>query len=213
MQFCPVNNKIILYNHEWCSDSGIRRMWLWDGERHIRLRSEDKNRSRKDWTCHEMWSEDGKYIIYHGIYKNGIAYVGRINMDGSKNSIEIPFRSDYRDYGHFSVGPNGLLVSNEYYQEDEDFVNSNILEDKTKKLNWSNRDNDTISNENGRWISIVKANWDNRDTDWIPLCKHDSNWDSQDSHPHPIINHSGTAVYFNSNRDGNLVIYKVDIEK
>lgn len=32
VQFCPTDNHKILYNHEWCTDCGIRRMWLFDGK-------------------------------------------------------------------------------------------------------------------------------------------------------------------------------------
>jgi len=48
VQFSPRDNHLILYNHEWCSESGTRRMWLWDGRRHLRLRSEGQGRSRDD---------------------------------------------------------------------------------------------------------------------------------------------------------------------
>jgi hypothetical protein len=71
VQFSPRDHNMILYNHEWCSDCGIRRMWLWDGHRHIRLRTEGEGRSRADWTCHEMWERDGSAIIYHGSYHHG----------------------------------------------------------------------------------------------------------------------------------------------
>ena len=53
VQFSPLNSNHILYNHEWPSDCGIRRLWLWDGEKHIRLRTEGESRSKEDWTCHE----------------------------------------------------------------------------------------------------------------------------------------------------------------
>jgi len=76
-------SKLILYNHEWCGDPGIRRMWLWDGHRHLRLRPEGDGRSRKDWTCHEMWERDGSAIIYHGGFANGQSYIGRVKPDGS----------------------------------------------------------------------------------------------------------------------------------
>ena len=66
VQFCPMNPKMILYNHEWASNCGVRRMWLWDGTNHRPLRHEDERRSRGDWVCHEMWSRDGQSIIFHG---------------------------------------------------------------------------------------------------------------------------------------------------
>ena len=38
VQFSPIDSELILYNHEWPSDCGIRRMWLFDGHSHRRLR-------------------------------------------------------------------------------------------------------------------------------------------------------------------------------
>ena len=47
--------------------------------------------------------------------------------------------------------------------------------------------------------------------EWIPLCKHRSDWLGQDAHPHPVYNHAGDAIYFNS-RDGRYVkVYKVNV--
>ena len=89
VQFSPVNPDLILYNHEWCSESGIRRMWLWDGKSHRRLRPEGGGCHRDDWTCHEMWERDGSAIIYHGNFTNGVSYVGRVFPDGS-GRVEIP---------------------------------------------------------------------------------------------------------------------------
>ncbi len=187
VQFNPVDNKKILYNHEWPSDCGIRRIWLWDGKKHIRMRTEGDGRSREDWTCHEMWQRSGNEIIYHGIYKNNVPYIGKMNADGS-NITEIPLPESYRKYGHFTVSNSGLLVSDGYYQEE-------------------NED----SSGHGQWISFQKVDWENRRIEWIPLCKSGSNWDSQDSHPHPIFNHGDTAVYFTSNKEGYRAVYRIDL--
>ena len=187
VQFCPTDNNLILYNHEWPSDCGIRRMWLWDGKRHIRLRTESNGRSREDWTCHEMWQRDGKEIIYHGAYKNKIPYIGKMKADGT-NIIEIPLPELYCKYGHFTVSNLGMLVSDGYYQE----------KDEGKE-------------GPGQWISIQKVDWENRKIQWIPLCKSGSSWDSQDSHPHPIFNNGDTAIYFTSNQEGFRAVYGIDI--
>src|SRR5688572_4723818 len=40
VQFSPVDPSFILYNHEWPSDCGVRRIWLWDGNTHGPLRTE-----------------------------------------------------------------------------------------------------------------------------------------------------------------------------
>jgi oligogalacturonide lyase len=187
VQFCRTDSNIILYNHEWPSDCGIRRMWIWDGKRHIRLRTEGAGKSRHDWTCHEMWLGNGKEIIYHGTYKNDVPYIGKVNVDGS-NMVEISLPEAYRKYGHFTVSSTGILVSDGYYQAE-----------------------DESSEGSGQWISLQKVDWQNEKIEWIPLCKHGSNWDSQDSHPHPIFNQSDTAVYFTSNKEGKRAIYKAGI--
>ena len=97
VQFSPVNPDFILYNNEWPADCGIRRMWLWDGKTHLRLRTEGDGRSRFDWTCHEMWERDGKAIIYHGSFTNGISYIGRVFPDGS-GRVEIPLPKNWKSY-------------------------------------------------------------------------------------------------------------------
>jgi len=98
VQFSPIDNSLILYNYEYTADSGTRRMWLWDGKKHLQLRDEGDGRSRYDWTCHEMWQRDGKAIIYHGNYNKGSSYIGRINPDGS-GRIEITLPAGWKRYG------------------------------------------------------------------------------------------------------------------
>ncbi len=46
VQFCPTDPELILYNHEWPADCGIRRIWLFDGHtgQHIRMRTEGEGR-------------------------------------------------------------------------------------------------------------------------------------------------------------------------
>jgi oligogalacturonide lyase len=63
VQFAPDDAGLVLYNHEWPGDCGIRRMWLWDGATHRRLRPEGPGRSRRDWTCHEMWATGGAAVL------------------------------------------------------------------------------------------------------------------------------------------------------
>ncbi|MBP0574040.1 hypothetical protein J8J27_25405, partial [Mycobacterium tuberculosis] len=84
-------------------DCGIRRLWLWNVREHIRLRSEGAGRSRADWTCHEMWQADGSGIIYHGKYPDGVAYLGRVGLDG-RDPVEIRLPAAYHRYGHFTAG-------------------------------------------------------------------------------------------------------------
>jgi hypothetical protein len=190
VQFSPLDRDLILYNHEWPSDCGIRRVWLWDGKRHIRVRTEDGRRSREDWTCHEMWTEDGQSVIYHGMYKGGPAYVGKFDLDGKKIT-EIALPPNYRKYGHFTVGRRhrDWLVSDGYYT-----------------------DGAPPAYFGGDWLSVQRVNWNEGTMQWIPLCRHGSNWDSQDSHPHPIFSHDDSRVYFTSNKDGKRAVYSVQVE-
>ena len=185
VQFSPSDSTRILYNHEWPSDCGIRRMWLWDGAQHIRLRSEGGRRSRADWTCHEMWERDGSAIIYHGAFANGPAYVGRMRWDGS-DIREIPLPNEFTSYGHFTVGSPNVLVSDGYYEEPEN------------AKQWG-----------GSWISRVDLDWDACRAKWSPLCIHGSSWSSQDAHPHPIIDQAMRFVYFTSDKGGKRAIHRV----
>jgi hypothetical protein len=187
VQFSPRDNHLILYNHEWSSDAGIRRMWLWDGRRHIRLRTEGDGRSRADWACHEMWERDGSAIIYHGMYHNGPAYLGRVKPDGS-GLTEIALPKEWNRYGHFTVGHPGWLVTDGCYVRPED----------PKKAG-------------GAWISVLKVDWAAKHYDWQPLCRHGSSWTSQDAHPHPIFNHAADAVYFTSDAKGRRTVCRVAV--
>lgn len=192
VQFSPINSEMILYNNEWPSDCGIRRVWLWNGKEHIRLRTEGNGRSRADWACHEMWQADGKYIIYHGKYQDGNAFVGRVSPAGGDN-IEIRLPAEYERYGHFTAGNihNNWLVSDGYFHPAGVPTNNN----------WG-----------GEWISIQKVDWENNSIEWIPLTEHKSLWNCQDSHPHPIYDHSDTSIYFTSNRDGKRAVFKINIK-
>ncbi|HEY8995384.1 MAG TPA: hypothetical protein VIM71_12020, partial [Lacunisphaera sp.] len=163
VQFSPVDASLILYNHEWASfDTGIRRMWMWDGRRHLPLRSEGGTdgpwtRSRHDWVCHEMWERDGSALIYHGSYHNGPAFLGRMRADGT-GVREIALPDDWKQYGHFTVGRPNQLVSDGYYQTPE-----------------------TAGPGNGRWIAGLQVDWDAGKIEWHPLCQHGSSWASQDA--------------------------------
>lgn len=189
VQFSPVDPDLILYNHEWPSDCGVRRMWLFDGTRHIPLRPEGEGRSRADWTCHEMWECDGQAVIYHGQYHNGPAYLGRARLDGASvvDLREITLPPGWDAYGHFTAGAPGTLVTDGYYRQDG-----------------------APPARSGIWISWVDVDWERGETAWTPLCRHGSSWDSQDSHPHPIFDHAAQRVYFTSDVDGKRAVYSVD---
>jgi hypothetical protein len=202
VQFSPADPTKILYNHEWPADCGVRRMWLWDGTTHRRLRNEDNEKSRGDWVCHEMWSRDGSFIIYHGRYAgtapvtsggqlvfgggNGASFIGRCNADGS-DPVEIALPPHYTRYGHFTVGNGDWLVTDGLYETPDD------------------------PPSHGAWISVLKPDWTKRTIDWRPVCRHGSSWKSQDEHPHPIFDHAGRHVYFTSDRTGRRAVYRVDV--
>ena len=189
VQFSPKNSKLILYNHEWPSDCGIRRMWLWDGVKHTRLRTEGEGRSAKDWTCHEMWTRDGESIIYHGSYHNGAAFIGSMKPDGS-GRVEIALPSNWKRYGHFTEGNSATLVTDGYYQQADDEADQKF---------------------GGAWICVLNVNWNAKHIGYLPLCRHGSSWGSQDAHPHPIFNHAGNAVFFTSDKSGHRAIYKASL--
>jgi len=189
VQFSPVDNTKILYNHEWPRDCGIRRMWLFDGQKHIRLRTEGDGRKREDWTCHEMWQADGAYIIYHGGYADGTAYIGRVRADGTGN-IEIALPPHFQSYGHFTSGNchSDWLVCDGYYQEGTD------VDPEVKS----------------EWISAQVVDWDKRTIMWVPLARHGSSWGSQDAHPHPIFGRGDSKIYFTTDISGKREVCAVD---
>ncbi len=189
VQFSPVNSSSILYNHEWPSQCGIRRMWLFDGAQHKRLRTEGQGCSRNDWTCHEMWERDGSTIVYHGEYADGLPYIGRVNPDGT-NLQEIVLKTGCKRYGHFTVGSSNILVSDGYYEEEGD--------------------KDTMG---GDWICRLDVEWGKNKINWYPLCRSSSSWSSQDAHPHPIVDHSLVYVYFTSDMDGKRAVYRTPLTR
>lgn len=188
VQFSPRDPSLILYNHEWSADCGIRRIWIFNGKTHRRLRSENKTRSRADNTTHEMWERDGTAIIYHGhSADSGEPFIGRASPDGAFIQ-EIPLGTGCRRYGHFTAGNPNVLVSDGYYEEEDD----------PKRMG-------------GNFISRLDVDWDKDEVLWTPLCQNLSSWSSQDAHPHPIIDHHSRFVYFNSDFEGKRAIYRVPL--
>ncbi len=187
VQFSPRDSSLILYNHEWPSDCGIRRVWMFDGRTHRPMRTENDVRSRADWTCHEMWERDGSAVVYHGRYAGGPSYIGRVRPDGT-GTTEIALAPEYTRYGHFTVGSPGVLVSDGYYETASD-----------------------PETRGGDWICRLDVDWDRGAVTWTPLCRNGSSWASQDEHPHPIIDHSMKNVYFTSDKDGRRAVYRVPL--
>lgn len=194
VQFSPVDSSLILYNHEYCSvDGGIRRMWLFDGTQHIRLRTEGDGRGGNDWICHEMWERDGSAIIYHGALAGRGPCVGRVSPDG-RDIREVVLTQGCDRYGHFTCGEKGVLVSDGYYETRGD----------RKAVCFG----ETVG---GDWISRVDVNWESGTYEWAPLCRSNAGWEGQDAHPHPIIDHGSRYVYFTSSMTGKRAVYRVPL--
>ncbi len=207
VQFQPGRNDVILFNHEWPADCGIRRVWLWDRQEIRRLRPEGANadgtpRRRQDWVCHEVWSRDGRYVLYHGKYalgdepasgrSAGRSFIGRVSPSGDDH-VEIAFAPHLQRYGHFTLSDDpGLLVSDGY----------------AEFLDLAPDEGDPAAVEGyGEWISLLHVDWSRGTHGWTPLCRHGSSWSSQDAHPHPVFNHAGTEVLFTSDREGKRAVY------
>ena len=202
VSFCPQDENTILYNHEWASvDMGVRRMWIWDGKRHRRLREENELRNRNDFVCHEVWERNGEFIIYHGRYVNGVCFLGRVDSQG-ENTVEIEFPSLYQREGHFCPGKDGFLVTDGLYE------NKHFSERIRQKIQKTLGKSEAFC---GKYITFIKVDWNNRKIEWFPLCRHGSDWSTQDSHPHPLFNTPGSEVYFNSNRHGKNSIYRISV--
>lgn len=208
VQFQPGCRDRILFNHEWPADCGIRRAWLWDGPtgQVRRLRDEGtspdgRSRRREDWVCHEVWSRDGRTIVYHGTYgaQGGeTSFVGRVSPGGEAR-CEVAFAPGLRRYGHFTLGDDDrTLVSDGYAEYGPTAAPGDDPE--TRRLS-----------RYGEWISLLRVDWMRGTHEWTPLCRHGSSWTSQDAHPHPIFSHAGSEVLFTSDCDGTRAIYSVPI--
>lgn len=207
VQFNPVNPEQILFNHEWASfDCGIRRIWLYDHAadsispvRTEGVENNGKNRSRNDWVCHEMWSDDGQFVIYHGAYDNGPAFVGKVQME-PRTYWEIALPEDYNAYGHFTMDHYGHLVCDGYFK----------FPGEIKAVFENSTDNGPDPHKkDGAYISIQNVDWEKNEMHWQPLCRHESDWLGQDAHPHPIYSHKGDYIYFTSRNETTIKVYRV----
>ncbi len=203
VQFHPLNSHIILYNNEWPSfGCGVRRINLFDGQTHRQLRTVGQGRSAEDWVCHEMWTADGRYVIYHGAYANGPAFVGRVDVREMDYS-EIALPKAYDAYGHFTVSNGGELVCDGYYKQPGDRP--------PERENSTDHGADP-HRKTAEYISLVHPDWAERKLIWTPLCKHGTDWLGQDTHPHAIFNHSGDAIYFSARRGKYVGVYSVPVK-
>jgi WD40 repeat protein len=194
VQFSPVDDNIILYNHEWASfDQGIRRIWIFDGRQHIRMRTEGEGRSRNDGVSHEMWERGTGNLIYHGGRSDAPQFIGRIAFKDPHNPLdytisEIHLPEVCKKYGHFTVSNSNLLASDGKYVT------------PGEKESWG-----------GEWITLFKPDWEKKTLELEPLCRHLSSWSCQEVHPHPVFNHASNAIFFTSDFEGKRAVYKVDI--
>lgn len=215
VQFNPQNPELIMYNHEWPSFScGVRRIWLYDHAadtlRPVRTPGADTlgnprgwPRHQEDWICHEMWSDDGQTIIYHGGYREGPALVGKYHLPTGRY-WEIALPDDYNAYGHFTMDHRGNLVCDGYFKYPWE----------VKKVRENSTDNGPDPHKkDAEYICKVVPHWEEGLLDWIPLCKHDSDWLGQDAHPHPIYSHTGDRVFFNSRMDTAVKVYCVSTQR
>ena len=210
-----------MFNHEWSAfDCGIRRVNIYDRHQdifyHVRTEGGDTKgnprgyaRSRHDWVCHEMWTDDGRSIIYHGGYTDGPAMVGRCDIDFTHTDADgLPARSfweialpdEYNAYGHFLMDHRGNLTCDGYYR----MPGEKIIE----------RENSTDNGpdphrKDGAYITKVEPDWEKGILHWVPLCRHDSDWLGQDAHPHPIYAHAGDRIFFNSRMAHTVNVYAV----
>lgn len=214
VQFNPCNPEQIMFNHEWPSfDCGIRRIWLYDhaGDTLIRVRTEGTDtlgdsrgypRSAGDWVCHEMWSDDGENIIYHGGYADGPAMVGRYEL-ASGRYWEIALPDDYDAYGHFTMDHQGNLVCDGYFKYPWEI----------KKVRENSTDHGPDPHKkDAEYICKVFPEWETGRLTWMPLCRHESDWLGQDAHPHPIYSHAGDRVFFNSRSGKTVNVYCVSAQ-
>lgn len=205
VQFNPADPEIIMYNHEWpCKDCGIRRMWIYDHHKDIYYNVRKKG--AEDWVCHEMWCDDGKTIIYHGGYDNGLAMVGRAQLQPDSENpwllTEISLPKDYNAYGHFTMDHQQMLCCDGYFK----------FPDDVKIVRENSTDNGPDPHKkDGEYISRVEPDWEAGVLTWIPLCKHESDWLGQDAHPHPIYSHKGDRIYFNSRNEKDVKVYFVEV--
>ncbi len=214
VQFNPKDPELIMYNHEWPSfDCGIRRIWIYDHRKDEirRVRTEGKDtlgnpagypRKRGDWVCHEMWSDDGQIVIYHGGYEGGPAMVGKYELPSGKY-WEIALPEEYNAYGHFTMDHDMNLVCDGYFK----------FPDDVKIVRENSTDNGPDPHKkDGEYVSRVIPDWDAGKLKWIPQCKHKSDWLGQDAHPHAIYSHAGDRIFFNSRSGRYVKVYSIDCE-
>lgn len=123
VQFHPEDHNKILYNHE----GGMvdQRIWLYDHGNTRKIRDQSVGLGSM-WICHEMWTQQGNKIIYHGttgvpndpamkeLSKDNAEIVSFVGcFDSEHNEYhEVMFPEEMKVYGHFTANSNdGMLVT------------------------------------------------------------------------------------------------------
>lgn len=131
-QFNPTAPHLILYNREWGSSaSGFRQLWLFDQScgAHRQLRREGVGRSAKDRISYSVWSRDGSCVLYHGIYENGAAFIGKIDAAG-ETCTEIILPDQHPALGYFALNQKKQIAY------DQEQIRTAVPDWKNKKLQW-----------------------------------------------------------------------------
>jgi hypothetical protein len=216
VQFRPGDATVLLYNHEWADGGGERRMWIRDAGGDRRLRDAvragtDTPIQRDDDVDHEIWTRDGRFVLYHGTYAPGPgplagrAFVGRVAV-ATGQVEEIAIGAELLRYGHLGVGPANLIVTDGYAGEETPVTQAA----NPNAHRWDGADAPG-EDDGGSWISLLDVSWERRTVGWRPVAPHGSSWSSQDAHPHPTIDHAGTGVIFTSDREGCRAVYRAAI--
>lgn len=176
----PVDNDIILFNHEgpWHL---VQRMWVVKVSTHEvwPLVEQERHFERSG---HEFFTKKGKIVTQYGSRPTPTADWNNadifVNPDGSEKE-----KYDY-------PGPKPMHVQ----------VNSDetlgVGDGAYLKSDFKDGD---------KYICLIK--YEDGQAKMRLLCRHDNSWETQASHPHPIFTLDNSYVIFNSDRGGKVNIY------
>jgi oligogalacturonide lyase len=226
-QFRPGDAGAILFNHEWAEGSGHRRLWLSDADGTRPLRQRDRGETDgpidgADDVEHEIWTPDGRAVVYHGVYRApgrmaGRSFVGRVSVpDGIVT--ELAFPPGFASYGHISALDDHTLVTDGIAEPTDAFdatgrASRRTSDGESRRLDGESRRLDGADapgeDAGGRWIALIDVDWSARRLAWRPIVEHGSSWSSQDAHPHPIFDRAGRSVIFTTDVDGHRAVASV----
>jgi oligogalacturonide lyase len=215
VQFRPGTEDVLLFNHEWAEAGGERRLWIRDagGVRPLRTRAAVRSATPvrpDDVVDHEIWSPDGRTVIYHGTYADDAgalarrSFLGRAIVDEGVVD-EVPFPPGFDRYGHFAVVGDSRVVTDGCAT----FGTEDVRRPVPSRLDAADAPGE---DDGGSWISTVRVDWDAGHVEFVPLARHGSSWSSQDAHPHPVVDADRSRVVFTSDRDGRRAVYAVGLD-